>query len=116
MLEQSTIITAIVVGGGLIVQAAYLKGVFGTRIDNNKENIEKLIKRAEDADSRLEDGSKTFQYIRENIAEMTGTLRAATTEISRLRDSVVYKGTCDIVSGNLDKRIERVEHKENGNE
>ena len=116
MIEQSTIITGIIVGGGLIMQAAYLKGVFNTRIDNNKESIEKLIKRAEAADSRLEDGNKTFQSIRENIAEMTGTLKAATAEISRLRDNVIYKDTCGVISGNLDKRVERLEHKENSDE
>jgi len=116
MIEQSTIVTAVMVGGGLIVQAAYLKGVFSTRIDNNRRDIEKVAEQVETVDRRLEDGSKTFQSIRENMAAMTETLKAATDELNRLRDAVVYREACGIMSGNLNKRIERLEQKENNDE
>jgi len=116
MIEQSTVVTAVMVSGGLIAQAAYLKGVFSTRIENNAQAIRENEKKTNAACKRLDDGTATFHEIRESMAAMTGTLKAATDELNRLRDAVVYRDACGIMSGSLDKRIERVEHKENGNE
>lgn len=116
MLNEATIITLVTIGGGLIAQAAYLKGVFGTRIDVNAKDIAENHDTLDEINQRLVDGRGTFSEIRESIAAMTGTLTATTGELNRLRDSVVYKDKCSEVSSNIKERVMRLEQKENGNE
>ena len=71
MIEQSTVVTTVVMVVGFVGQAAYLKGAFGTRIENNEERLKALEKHKERVCEPL------FRDVVEDIARMEGRANAA---------------------------------------
>ena len=120
-MDFGAIITLIGIGGGLIAQAAYLKGSFSTRISNNEKAILDLIKTDESIHKRLNSGQDTFATIREHIAAQTSTLTHLMEEqgrvcrnIDHLRDSKISKDTHNASKEAIIGRIERLEKVANG--
>jgi len=111
MLTEGTIVTLVMLGGGLIAQAAYLKGIFSKDIENNKINIKLNFERLSHIDERLESGKDAFQRINENTAMVTTALRTITAAM----DKVVYKDTCEAVARGHEQRLARLERVKNGN-
>ena len=113
-----TIITVSTVLGGLIAQAAYLKGSFTEKIGNNSKSIDKIDKEAKDRqviiDNRLSEGQKTFSGIRESIATTTGSLTVALNELTYLRNNSMPRSECGVNVEGMKQRVTRLEKEENG--
>ncbi len=86
---------------GLLSQAAYLKGSFTEQIRQNTKN-------------RDGDRKEFYWVLKEHREENECQHREIRAEIESLKKNVRYKDTCDAMRSGTDKRVDRLERRQNG--